>query len=148
MKPNQSGLSAALDIQLNLCIFQKGLFQLSALNKDVNVCAGVIENGAKQTNRPFQLHASPPRQVDWTNSICTTPVVYQEPCNSAPAQAVVAAVEWCLCQAQGSWVSPRSVRQLEECTDGRKQGEETELERSNSYCEAGFPDIHLDYIVK
>ena len=117
--------------------------------KDVNVCAGGKENEAKQTNRPSQLHASPPRQVDWTNSICTTPVVdLSEDCKRGAADAVVAAVEWCLCQAQGSWVSPRSAQQLEECTDGRKQGEETELERSNSYCEAGFPDIHLDYIVK
>lgn len=63
-------------------------------------------------------------------------------------QAAVASVEWCLCQAGGERLSPRSVQQVVECTDGLKLDQGTQVERSNIFCVSGFPDVHMDFIIR
>ena len=84
--------------------------------------------------------------MDRTESACVTPVTEQI-CNSCAAQSAAATVEWCLCQAEGS-ISARSVQQLLECTDGLAVDEGTQVERRNSYCVSGFPDVHMEYIIR
>ena len=57
-------------------------------------------------------------------------------------------MEWCLCKAQGETVSSRSVQQLSECTDGLALDKGSQVERTNTYCVGGFPDVHMDFIVR
>ena len=58
-------------------------------------------------------------------------------------------MEWCLCDAAGGGgISPRSVQQVGECTDGRKLDQGTSVERGNIFCEVGFPDVHMDFIIR
>ena len=59
----------------------------------------------------------------------------------------MATVELCLCQAGGEIVSPRSVQQLSECSDGTGLDLGSQVERVNSHCETGFPDVHLSFLV-
>ena len=42
----------------------------------------------------------------------------QQLCNTCSAQSAVATAELCLCRAGGEVVSPRSVQQISECSDG------------------------------
>ena len=57
-------------------------------------------------------------------------------------------MEWCLCEAGGGAVSARSVQQLSECTDGRALDQGTGVERNNVFCDSGFPDVHMDFIIR
>ena len=85
--------------------------------------------------------------VDLTRSGCITSVKNQV-CNTCAAHATTAAVEYCLCAASGQLPSSRSVQQISECTDGRGLDIGSPLERVNTHCVSGFPDVHLDLVIK
>ena len=51
-------------------------------------------------------------------------------------------------QAGGEAVSARSVQQLLECTDGAGLDQGSQIERTNTYCASGFPDVHMDFILR
>jgi len=88
-----------------------------------------------------------PDTLDLTNSGCITSIKNQL-CNTCAAHATTAAVEYCLCAASGQLPSSRSVQQISECTDGRGLDIGTSLERVNTHCVSGFPDVHLDFVIK
>ena len=73
--------------------------------------------------------------------------VPQQLCNTCTAQSTVATAELCLCRAGGERVSPRSVQQISECSDGTGLDIGSQLERVNTHCVTGFPDVHFSFLV-
>ena len=39
------------------------------------------------------------------------------------------------------------MQQVSECSDGRTLDQGSQIERINSFCESGYPDVHLDYVI-
>ena len=74
-------------------------------------------------------------------------MVPQQLCNTCSAQSTVATAELCLCRAGGEVVSPRSVQQISECSDGTGLDIGSQVERLNTHCVSGFPDVHFDYLI-
>ena len=74
-------------------------------------------------------------------------VVPQQLCNTCSAQSTVATAELCLCRAGGERVSARSVQQISECSDGTGLDIGSQLERVNTHCVTGFPDVHFSFLV-
>ena len=40
------------------------------------------------------------------------------------------------------------MQQLLECTDGAGLDQGSQIERTNTYCASGFPDVHMDFILR
>lgn len=97
------------------------------------------------TRGQLPVNQSPPSAVDAEQG-CETPVKNQL-CNSCSAHSAVAASELCLCQAGGEVVTSRSVQQASECSDGTGLDIGSQVERRNSHCVVGFPDVQLSFIV-
>ena len=71
----------------------------------------------------------------------------QQLCNTCSAQSAVATAELCLCRAGGETVSPRSVQQISECSDGTGLDLGSQVERVNTHCVSGFPDVHFSFLI-
>ena len=89
-----------------------------------------------------------PQSVDWREQGVVTPVILQDPCMSCSAHSAVTALESCLSLAGRAAPVPLSVQQLVDCTVGRVEGQGQLLERSNTGCVGGFPDLHLQYVLE
>ena len=89
-----------------------------------------------------------PQSVDWREQGVVTPVIKQKPCNSCSAHSAVTTLESCLALAGRAAPVPLSVQQLVDCTVGRVEGQGQLLERSNTGCVGGFPDLHLQYVLE
>ena len=59
----------------------------------------------------------------------------------------MATAELCLCRAGGETVSPRSVQQISECSDGTGLDLGSQVERLNTHCLSGFPDVHFSFLI-
>ena len=44
-------------------------------------------------------------------------------------------------------MSPRSVQQISECSDGTGLDLGSQVERVNTHCESGFPDVHFSFLI-
>ena len=91
------------------------------------------------------MNRFPPQSLD-TELGCETPVTDQI-CNSCSAQSSVAASEICLCRAGGERINSRSVQQVSECSDGTGLDRGSQVERVNTHCVQGFPDVQLSFMV-
>ena len=100
-----------------------------------------------QTRGILRRNLEAPDSVDWTVSGCGTSVKNQL-CNTCAAHSTTATVEYCLCAASGQLPQSRSVQQISECTDGRGLDVGSPIERVNTFCVSGFPDVHLDFVIK
>ena len=136
--------TAAVNIYSDLT-FQEFASNFTGLGSFSRSSAGVAPETMSRGNLP--VNPQPQTSLDFSESSCNSSVRNQV-CNSCSAHSAVAGVEYCVCMAGERDLSPRSVQQVSECTDGRTLDQGSQIERSNSFCESGYPDVHLDYIIR
>ena len=109
---------------------------------------GNIDNDNIQPTKGF-LPLNPdiplPTSMDFMSAFNIT--VRNQKCNNCAAQSTTAAIEYCLLKIDEQNFVEKSVQQLSECTDGNVLDQGSQIERTNSFCESGFPDVHMTYIL-
>ena len=128
------------------------LGEFAAVNTGVGLfraAANVTDLDPTVSRGTLPVNNDPPQSLDLALDPTCQSGVRKQVCNSCSSHAAVSSIEYCLCQAGGarSSLGARSVQQLSECTDGRVLDRGSQLERNNAFCETGFPDVHLDYVV-
>ena len=97
----------------------------------------------------LQVEEEPPTSLDWMNDECAQSSILREQiCNNCAAHSTTSVLEYCFCLAGDRSFSPRTVQQFSECTDQQALDAGSQLERKNAHCVTGFPDVHMDFILK
>ena len=95
------------------------------------------------------MEEEPPTSLDWMNDECAQSSILREQiCNNCAAHSTTSVLEYCFCLAGDRSFSPRTVQQFSECTDQQALDAGSQLERKNAHCVTGFPDVHMDFILK
>ena len=101
---------------------------------------------AQQTKGELPVNPQLPDSLDFSE-ITPNFKPRNQVCNNCAAHAAISATEYCLFIAGERNLTARSVQQVSECTDGVALDTGSPIERTNTFCESGFPDVHMDYII-